>query len=130
MKTSSDPEARTARPPWPVIAAAFIPPVYFVLIGFVLLGTTSQDLGDFGTLALIAFALAALELLFSAGVWSGSRGAWIVSMAVHGLLVVAGLLALPWALYLVPFSCWIIPSVLALLLLSLPPSVRWSKSVR
>lgn len=128
--TESDPAGPQARgrPPWTVIVAAVIPPLYFFPIAVLLIAQgETEDLGDFTGIGTFVLVLGALELFLSFGIWSGRKGVWRTTVVLRVLVVVAlivgNLVELP--LVFMTAACWIIPAVLSFVFLVLERSRKW-----
>jgi hypothetical protein len=118
-------EERT-RPPWTVIVAGIIPPLYcFVIAGMLISMGEVQDFGDMRAVGLPLMVIGFVELLLSSGIWVGSRVMWFVTLIAHCLvlpvLMLEQVLGAVWAYA----ACMVVPAVLTLPFLLLPQSRRW-----
>lgn len=116
------------RPPWTVIVAAVIPPLYFFPIAaFLIAQGPTQDLGDLSGLGFVVGGFGLVELILSSGVWSGAKWMWKTTIVLRMLTVVAlagGRIFEQWVVFMAG-ACWIVPAVISLVLLMLEPSRKW-----
>lgn len=116
------------RPPWTVIVATIVPPLYlFPIAAFFMAQGPTPDLGDLSGIGRFVGVLGVIELILSCGVWAGAKWMWKTTIALRVLTVVAlaggQIFELP--LVFMTAACWIVPAVISLVLLILEPSRKW-----
>ncbi|MEU5155581.1 hypothetical protein [Glycomyces sp. NPDC021274] len=124
----SEPAPR--RVPWTAIVAGIIPPLYcFVVAGLLISMGEVQDFGDMAEVGRPLLVIGAVELVFSLGVWFGSRFLWWAAVVGHGMVIPVLIFAqaVDLGAVWVYAACMVVPAVLTLPFLLLPQSQRWCR---